>query len=106
MGEKSFLIYLGDSDSDRCRMDCVTERGKVGIFRVQYEALIQEKWLPIVRYDTSHGYPHRDLLHPDRPEEKTPYLKRSNAEVLTLGQEDIRRNWQAYRARYEEEMKK
>jgi len=24
--------------------------------------------------------------------------------VLTLGQEDIKRNWQTYRARYEKEM--
>jgi len=45
----------------------------------------------------------RDLLHHNRPAEKTEYPGRSNAEVLTLGQEDIRRNWPAYRAQYEKE---
>ncbi|MEA3345151.1 MAG: hypothetical protein U9Q78_02720 [Chloroflexota bacterium] len=58
------------------------------------------------RYDTAHGFPPRDLLHPNRPEEKTEYPGRSNAEVLTLGQEDIKRNWRTYRAQYEKEMGK
>lgn len=106
MGEKSFVVPLKDSDSDRYRLYCVTERGRVALFRVQYEAFIDGKWRPIVRYDTAHGFPHRDLLHPNRTEEKTEYPGRSNAEVLTLGQEDIKRNWQTYRARYEEEMNK
>jgi hypothetical protein len=106
LGEKSFVVPLGDSDSDRYRLYCVTERGRVALFRVQYEAFIDSKWQPIVRYDTAHGFPHRDLLHRDRPEAKTEYPGRFNAEVLTLGQEDIKRNWQTYRARYEEEMNK
>ncbi len=106
MGEKSFLVPLGESDSDRYRLYCVTERGQVAIFRVQYEAFIDGEWRPIVRYDTAHGFPHRDLLHHNRPREKTEYPGRSNAEVLTFGQEDIKRNWQTYRTQYEEEMDK
>lgn len=104
MGEKTFVILLGESDRDRCRLHCITERGQVTLFRVQYEAFINGEWRPIVRYDTAHGFPHCDLLHPDRPGEKTEYPGRSNAEVLTLGQEDIKRNWPAYRAHYEKEM--
>lgn len=106
MGEKSFVVPLGESDSDRYRLYCQTERGNVIVFKVQYEAFIDGQWHPIVRYDTAHGFPHRDLLHPDRPAEKTEYPGRSNAEVLTLGQEDIKRNWQTYRARYEAETEK
>ena len=104
MGEKSFVVPLGDSDCDRYRLYCVTEKGQVLVFRVQYEALIDGEWRPIVRYDTAHGFPHRDLLHPNRLEEKMEYPGRSNAEVLTLGQEDIRRNWQTHRKQYEKEM--
>lgn len=74
------------------------------VFRVQYEAFINSEWRPIVRYDTAHGFPHRDLLHPRQPEDKSEYPSHSNTEVLTLGQEDIKRNWQTYRARYEKEM--
>ena len=73
---------------------------------VQYEAFIKDRWHPIVRYDTAHGFPHRALLHPNQPTEKIPFPERDNAEILTLGQEDIRRNWIDYRARYEQEMKK
>ena len=106
MGRKSFIVLLGESDRDRYRLYCVTESGQVAIFRVQYEAFIDGQWRPIVRYDTAHGFPHRDLLHPDRPGEKTEYRGHDHAEVLTLGQEDIKRNWQTYRAQYEEEMGK
>jgi len=106
LGEKSFVVPLGKSDCDRYRLYCVTEKGHVVVFRVQYEALIDGEWRPIVRYDTAHGFPHRDLLHPNRPEEKMEYPGWSNAEVLTLGQEDIKRNWQTYRAQYEKEMSK
>jgi ABC-type transport system substrate-binding protein len=106
LGEKSFVVPLGESDSDRYRLYCETERGQVIVFRVQYEAFMNGEWRPIVRYGTAHGFPHRDLLHHNRPGEKTEYPGWSNAEVLTLGQEDIKRNWQAYRAEYEKEMSK
>jgi hypothetical protein len=46
------------------------------------------------------------LLHHNRPGEKAEYPGRSNVEVLTLGQEDIKRNWQTYRMQYEQEMRK
>ena len=97
---------LGDSDCDRYRLYCMTEKGQVIVFRVQYEAFIEGQWWPIVRYDTAHGFPQRDLLHPNRPGEKVEYAGWSNAEVLTLGQEDIKRNWRTYRAQYEKEMSK
>lgn len=106
MGEKSLVVPLGDSNLDRYRLSCSTERGQVIVFCVQYEAFIEGEWRAVVRYDTAHGFPHRDLLHPNAPEDKTDYRDRSNAEVLTLGQEDIKRNWHTYRARYERELKK
>ena len=106
MGEKRFLVLLGEGAVDRYRLLCTTEKSQVVLFSVQYEAFIDGVWYAIVRYDTAHDYPHRDLLHPNAPEEKTEYPGRSNAEVLTLGQEDIKRNWRTYRERYEREMKK
>ena len=106
MGEKSFVVPLGEGDCDRYRLHYMTKTGRVTIFRVQCEAFIDGEWRPIVRYDTAHGFPHRDLLHHNRPEDKTEYPGRSNAEVLTLGQEDIKRNWQTYRVQYEKEMSK
>jgi hypothetical protein len=39
------------------------ERGKIVFFRVQYETKINLIWYPVVRYDTAHGFAHRDLLN-------------------------------------------
>lgn len=105
MNEKSFLVLLGDSTTDRYRFYCRIENRQITVFLVQYEAFIDERWRAIVRYDTAHGYPHRDLLHPDGTATKTFYPNRSNAEVLTLGQEDIKRNWSIYRNGYEQELR-
>jgi hypothetical protein len=38
-------------------------------FVVQYEIFINDKWCPVVRYDTAHGYAHKDLIHPDGSKE-------------------------------------
>ena len=103
MKEKSFVVPLGSSDRDRYRLYCRTEQGRVAVFSVQYEALIGDSWRAIVRYDTAHQFPHRDLLHPDGSQDKTEYPGYSKADVLTLGQEDIRRHWSSYRAGYERE---
>ncbi|MBI3914586.1 MAG: hypothetical protein HY327_10445 [Chloroflexi bacterium] len=92
MGEKSFVVLLGNDLMDRYRLSCETESGKVVLFRVQDEALIGNEWRAIVGYDTAHGFPHRDLMHSDGSEEKDDFSNRSNAKVLTLGQEDIKRN--------------
>ena len=57
---------------------------------------------PIDQYNTS-PQPHRDNLHPDGTQTKETYPSYSNAEMLTLGQEDIMENWSSYRAKYEQE---
>jgi len=59
-----------------------------------------------VRYDTAHGRPHKDVLHPDGSQDKAEFYGYSGAEVLTLGERDIKANWQRYRAEYEREIEK
>ncbi len=104
MADKSLVVPLGESDQDRYRLDCSVVRRRVTVFRIQYEAYINGEWRAIVRYDTAHGFPHRDMVHPDGREDKTLYPGRTHSEVLTLGQEDIRLNWARYRSHYEKEM--
>jgi len=107
MGEREFIIYLDPEERlNRYRHYHVWERGHIIEFRIQYEALIGGEWQPIVRYDTAHGGPHKDILHPDRPETKEWFTFYSCAEVLTIGQRDIMENWPVYRARYEKEMQR
>jgi hypothetical protein len=101
---RQFVIYLDEARENRYRHRHSWERGQITEFRIQYEALIAGQWHSVVRYDCAYNRPHRDTLHPDGTETKEWYSSHSNAEVLTLGQRDIRENWRNYRAQYEREM--
>ena len=69
-------------------------------FTVQYEMIFDGHLRPIVRYDTAHGFAHRDHLpedrsthHWDRMTEHATYR-----ESLTEAMNDIRSNWERYRS--------
>ena len=97
MSEKEFLIYLDDKRENRYRYWHMWVQGEIIEFRIQCEAFIAGHWHPIVRYDSAHGRPHRDVLHPDSPETKEWYPGYRNADVVSIGQRDIAANWLTYR---------
>ena len=88
------------TDKDRKRHEHLTDKGKVIEFVVQYETLFENKWVPIVRYDTAHGYAHKDLMNPDGSKEQMflGIVDLNNA--LTLADIDINENWERYKERY------
>ena len=100
-----FIIPLQGSPIDRYRHYHLTDKRAVKEFIIQYEANIDGEWREIVRYDTAHGRAHKDVLHPDSAQTKEEFPYYTQAEVLMLGQNDIRRNWKKYRAQYEKEMR-
>jgi hypothetical protein len=104
VSEKEYIYYFTPERNDRFRYYHYLIRGGIVRFCVQYEAQIGGRWQPIVRYDTAHGHPHKDVLHPDGSQEKVEYYGYSREEVLTLGERDIKAHWQRYRAEYEQEM--
>ena len=68
MKRKEYIYLLSDRDRKR---HVHTRMGKtITDFVVQYEILIDDKWYPVVRYDTSHGYAHKDRIYPDGSMEK------------------------------------
>ena len=73
LSEKRYVVYLSPERKDRFRYYHVLESGKIVRFSIQYEALFGREWRPIARYDTAHGQPHRDLLHPDGNQEKRKF---------------------------------
>jgi hypothetical protein len=79
--------------------------GIVTGFVVQYEALIENEWRPVVRYDTAHGFAHRDLLHPGGDTEKQPLYLPSLNLALTFAIQDLKMLWTRYRAGYEGELR-
>jgi len=104
LGELSFLFTLSEEKIDRIRVAAQKVRGEILKFVVQYEALIQDRWHPIVRYDTSHGFAHKDLIYPDGTEEKQPLHFQSFNAALTFAIQDIKVSWRWYRAAYEKEL--
>ena len=59
MAEQSteYVIRLGSKD--RYRHVHIRVRDRIVFFRVQLETRIGEEWMPVVRYDTAHGFVHR-----------------------------------------------
>ena len=104
MSEKSFVIQLGPRDRIRHRRSI--ERGQVRAFTVQYEARFNDEWESIVRYDTAHGFAHRDILHPDGHADKQKMAVDDLNAAYTWAAANIRRNWQRYREQYARESKR
>ena len=57
-----------------------------------------------MRYDTSQGYAHRDLMHADGRKEKVELLLRNLNICLTYAENDLRANWKFYRERFLKEI--
>lgn len=75
-------------------------------FVVQYELNIRNKWYPVVRYDTAHGFAHKDTLtYKGKVEkEKLPFNDFNLA--LTFAEKDLKGNWEKYRKKFLKEVKK
>jgi hypothetical protein len=68
MGEREqfdveFFRQLKSGGVIRVRLD--VDRGQVTAFTLQLEIYADGRWRPVVRYDSAHGQPHRDLLDGD-----------------------------------------
>lgn len=97
MGWKDYFILLSIDDELRVRI--ITEAGRVIEFMVQYEAIIDGQRHRVVRYDTAHGDPHRDLLDADGHTIEKHWLPGWDFGVaLQEALRDLRTHWPQYRA--------
>lgn len=101
METRSFEVSY-DSDNRR-RVLFTKNRGRIVEFVVQFETFVDGRWKSVVRYDSSHGFPHRDLY--DRRGRKVKAheaLKSCSTaeEALTFALQDINQNWQRYLDRF------
>ncbi|MEK6678601.1 MAG: hypothetical protein AABY39_04200 [Nitrospirota bacterium] len=104
MTKKTYIFML--SDKDKKRHEHLIDKGRVVGFVVQYEILLEDKWMPVVRYDTAHGYAHKDLMNPDGSKEKIFIGVADLNEALTMADKDINENWERYKERYLRRIKK
>ena len=63
---------MSEELEDRLRVTALKQKGTIVKFVVQYEALIENKWRAIIRYDNSHGFAHKDIIHYNGEQEKQP----------------------------------
>ncbi|NUO83645.1 hypothetical protein HUU05_26520 [candidate division KSB1 bacterium] len=102
MREFDFVVEM--NPFDRYRQRHLSIKGKIIKFTAQYETNIGGQWLPVVRYDTAHGFFHRDVMHPNKRREKISIEAADFNEALTFAREDIKRSWQNYKAAFIKEM--
>jgi len=98
--------YIFDKDN-LLRIDFELEHGEVLAFVVQLECFFEDGgWAPVVRYDTAHGFAHRDKLRPKGETDKTEMPVGTYKEGLNYAIDDLKANWQENRRRYEEWLEK
>jgi hypothetical protein len=92
-----FLDY-----ANALRVKFESERGRIVRFVIQLECQFVEdgEWIAIIRYDTAHGYAHRDIMHPKTKEEKTKMSVQDYNEAFTIAMDDVVNKRYEYRRRY------
>ena len=104
MRTMEYLYSLSPEMTDRLRVRAQRTGPHILSFVVQYEAYLDdEAWHPIVRFDTAHGFAHRDLLHPDGRIDKAPLPWQTYNEALTWATQELKVQWRSYRQQYEDQ---
>lgn len=98
--DHEFFGAAGRGNAIRVGFDL--ERGRVMDFTVQLECWIEDRWRPIVRYDTAHGCPHRDILDWEGGVAEKLWLAvtLSFNEALILAEDDLKANADVYREQF------
>ena len=98
--------YLAPLGTDgRRRVRHVRVRGQVIEFLVQYEVQVAGEWYPVVRYDTAHGFAHKDTLHLTGAASKEALPFTDYNVALLYAENDLRKNWEKYRAEFLREVR-
>jgi hypothetical protein len=100
MTTKEYSRSLDSSNQNRARVKYVIDRGNLVDVMYQYEALINGRWTPIVRFDCAHGFFHKDTLYPNGDKVKQKIGISSLDAAAEYAKQDIKMRWQWYRERY------
>jgi hypothetical protein len=105
VNEKEFFIFLGNQFKDRIRVRFEKDKGEIIDLIIQYEAMINENWVAIVRYDCAHGFFHRDLLHPNGNKVKKVIEVPDLRYAFTFAKQDLEDKWEWYKEQYKKNKK-
>ena len=99
------MIEIADGAKAYVRLAMIY--GKVTTFAVKLLALIRGEWHEILRYDSGHDCPHKDILDIDGAVvRKVWYDFLDNGQALTMAITDIKDNHDFYKERYEKWLRK
>jgi hypothetical protein len=77
------------------------EKGEVIEFVVKLLCLFEGEWHEVLRYDSGHGCPHKDILNIDGEViRKVWYDFLDNGQALTMAITDIKESFEFYKERY------
>ena len=99
---KEFIVFY----ASKCRARHFHRRakGKVIEFCVQLEIKYKGEWAVFIRYDSSHEFAHRDVIHANGRKEKFTLGILDYNEALTFAQIDLDKNWQTYQQNFFKEV--
>ncbi len=101
---EKFWLQDFETGVDRLRVHFHTDQGHVvALLVIQYEAFIDGKWRPIIRFDEAHGYFHRDVMSPSGEQRKAPIPVTDKSAALSNALREIKQFWRAYRKTYEDQ---
>ena len=83
-----------------------TIKGEVTDFVVKLLSMFDDEWHEILRYDSGHDCPHKDILDINGEViRKVWYDFLDNGQALTIAITDIKDNFEFYRERYQKWLK-
>ena len=91
---------------NRLRVRLITENGELIDIVYQYETLLNDKWIAIVRYDCAHGFFHRDVLFPNGDKEKKSIEIDTLKTASKYAEQDLKDRWEWYKDNYIKKLKK
>lgn len=99
--DKDYFIFLGFDENNRIRVRIISVSGYIKSFVCQYETLLDNLWVAIIRYDCAHGQQfHRDVMLPNGEKEKEFLEIESLKFALDYAVQDLKKIWVWYKERY------
>jgi hypothetical protein len=100
MGEKEFFKFLDEGAVTRLRFRLQTAGGEVGRFVVPLEVLVSGEWRVVVRYDSAHGFIHRDQMLANGRQVKKEIPLPDMAAAIAFAEQDLVDRWEWYIEKY------
>jgi hypothetical protein len=105
MPKKYFKIEL--SSGAEIHVYFETANGLIVDFVVKLILKIGQEFYEVIRFDSAHGFPHKDILAPDGSiKRKVWYELFDNNQALDLAVRDLKDNYEIYIERFRKWLKK